>query len=71
LQKKRGIRTREGFGVEKTVWYTVFSQKSRASQARPGSMQGEAAADGVPSLSAIKKPSLWTAFLLSKYIKTT
>jgi len=25
---KKGNRTREGFGVKKTVWYTVFSQKS-------------------------------------------
>ena len=41
-----GNRTREGFAVKKTVWYTVFRQKSRALQARPASMQGEAAADG-------------------------
>ena len=34
------IRTREGFAVKKTVLYTVFRQKSRAHQARPGSMQG-------------------------------
>jgi len=43
---KTQIRTCEGFGVKKTVWYTVFSQKSLSGSESQSVCKALAAADG-------------------------
>jgi len=51
------VRTREGFGVKKTVWYTVFSQKSLSGSDGQLVCKAQPQQTTNPSLSAIKKPS--------------
>ncbi|MBP1571231.1 MAG: hypothetical protein J6C76_04975, partial [Oscillospiraceae bacterium] len=65
---QKGIRTREGFGVKKTVWYTVFSQKSLSGSDGRLVCKAQPPQTENPSLSAIKKPSNLDGFFVLQSI---